>query len=412
MTQPRLFGPGRLRILLFCAALFATAQFHRAAGGVLATTVGPELGLGAAVLGVALGAMFIASMTMQIPAGILFDRYGARRITPILLISTGLGALWFSQATTFPDLILSRLILGASSGVTGAASFVLFARWFPKDRFSTVMGLMVAIGGVGGLSGTYPLALLSEIFGWRTVMGYTGVLSFGLAAFCIAAIKDKPADYGADDRPASLKDTLAGYREIFAMPRFYPILIMGTVTFAPITTIIGLWGGPYLADVHGLDTTSAGLVLFAMFAITIGGALAFGPLDRVLGGYRPVVIGGAVISSAALGLLALFPAMPLAGAVACLVVMVLAQHYYITLSAQNRALFPAHLVGRASTLLLVFQVGGISAMQAGFGAALTLAAGQNSIAPADYGYGFAFMAFGVFAAMLVYAICMKPTAQI
>lgn len=403
-ADSRLFTPSRVLVLLFCAGLFATAQFHRAAGGVLASGIGIELNLGAATLGLALGSMFIASMLLQIPAGILFDRYGARLIAPILLLITGVGALWFAGAANAIDLTGARFLLGAGSGVTSGAAFVLFARWFPTDRFATMTGLMVAIGGVGGLAGTYPLALLDEYFGWRTIYLWVAGGSLVLALVGAVAIRDRPPNYGENDAPRSLTATLRGYREIFATPSVYPIFVMGIVTFAPITTVVGLWGGPYLSDVHGLAGPQAGLILFAMFAVTIVGALIFGPLDRLFRSRKRVVIGGAMLSTASLAALAAFPDLPLFSAIGCLLLMVLGQHYYITLAAHNRALFPARLVGRASTLLLVFQVGGISAMQAGFGTVLSISADGDTLGADDYGAGFGFMAVCVLCAAAIYGL--------
>ena len=111
-------------------------------------------------------------------------------------------------------------------------------------------------------------------------------------------------------------------------------------------TVLGIWGGPYLYDVHGLDGIQRGNVLLAMAVAQIVGILAYGPMDRLLRSRKKVVLGGAVLSMAMLALMALLARPPLWLAVVLLVALCFFCAFATVIVAQGRSLFPDHLAGR------------------------------------------------------------------
>ena len=70
--------------------------------------------------------------------------------------------------------------------------------------------------------------------------------------------------------------------------------------YATMLTVLGIWGGPYLHDVHGLDAIQRGNVLLTMGVAQILGILAYGPMDRVLGSRKKVILAGAALSALAI----------------------------------------------------------------------------------------------------------------
>ena len=401
----------RIWIVLFSALIFSVAQFHRAAGGIISPVLADELQLSATSLGGVIGAMFIASVAMQVPAGIALDRYGVRRIVPFSLAVSGLGSLLFSQAQDVHWLLTARILLGVGFASLTAGAYLLFSRWFPQDRFATLSGWMVAIGGIGGLTGTYPLAESVTLFGWRANFAAMGILTLAVALLGVLTIRDAPPGYRPSAaRPTTLRETLTGYREIFGNRDFYKILALGLVTFAPITAIAGLWGGPYFQQVHGLDQSETGLVLFMLFLSTIVAGLVIGPLDRRFGTRKGVILCCAALSVCSLGLLAAWPKAPMAVAIACLISMTFCQQFYLPLAAHSRALFADHFVGRASTLLTLVSVAGIPLMQSGFGVLLDLSRGYGLSDDQGYRLGFASVAVTLLLGTAIYATAkdIKP----
>jgi predicted MFS family arabinose efflux permease len=132
-------------------------------------------------------------------------------------------------------------------------------------------------------------------------------------------------------------------------------------------TVLGVWGGPYLHDVHKLDGVARGNVLLAMGLAQILGILAYGPMDRVLRSRKRVVFGGAAISMLLLAILAALPHPPLWLAVSLLIAFCFFCAYGTVIVAQGRALFPDRLAGRGVTTVNMAQCLGLAVLPAGAG---------------------------------------------
>ena len=408
MTSPERPTPALgavLPLFLIFGVLFGTSQFQRASGGVVMPELSRELGLGAEALGLVAAALFLSGAAAQLPIGLALDRYGARRSLPVLLLLAIAGSALFAAADSVAGLVVARVLIGAGHGGVMMAGLAVFARWFPPARFASASAWMLAIGGFGGLTATAPLAALVAAFGWRgTYFGVAAVIA-ALAVVTLIVVRDAPPGYrAAAPPPSGLGENLRGLWQVLSEPRFRYILAMGIVAFAPATTILGLWGGPYLRDLHGLDIQARGNVLAAMAVANLVGMLCFGPLDRLFRTRKGVVLGAALVLLAALAGLVLVAAPPLWLTVALLALVALMQPSYVALVAHGRATFPDHLVGRAATTLNLVSVLGIAFVQWIFGLIVgAFPAGADGAAPElAYRLGFAAMAGCVALAALVY----------
>ncbi len=197
-------------------------------------------------------------------------------------------------------------------------------------------------------------------------------------------------------------DGQAGYLSLLRQPEFLKILVLGAVTYAPITTITGLWGGPFLQDVAGLSAGQSGAVLLLLFAATIAAGYVFGVLDRHTASRRWLICIALVLSGVSLLALATLARPPVGLTVALLVIMVFSQQFYIPLGAHMRKSVADALLGRASTLLSLVSVAAIPLMQLGFGAILDLAAAWGFAREDQYRAAFGAMGTLVLSAGLIY----------
>lgn len=390
-------------VVLF-AVLFGASQFHRSSGGVVAPELAREFAASPSALGAIASALFLSSAIAQIPIGLLLDRYGARRTLPLLLVLAIAGSAWFAASQSVSELVAARVVIGVGYGGVMMSAFAVFARWFPPDRFATVSGLMLALGGVGGLLGTTPLAGLVAVVGWRStfygVAGFTAVL----ALIALVLVRDAPPGYRSQAKPpGSLAENLIGLWQVITLPRFRYILAMGVVSFAPSMAILGLWGGPYLRDIFDLGTVARGNVLLAMAVATLVGTLTFGPLDRVFRTRKYIVLAASAFILLSLGMLGLVSRPPLWLVVALFTVIAFCQPSFIVLAAHCRATFPDHLIGRAATSLNLVSILGVAFMQWLFSLIVGAFAPGGAAAPElAYRIGFAAMAICVLLAALAY----------
>jgi Na+/melibiose symporter-like transporter len=161
-----------------------------------------------------------------------------------------------------------------------------------------------------------------------------------------------------------------GIGEILKIRTLWPLLPITGVSYAVILAERGLWAGPFFSSVYGLDPVARGNALLVMAAAMSAGAMAYGPLDRLLGTRKWVVFGGVLATALCFALLAL-PGLPLAAAV---ILMGLAGGFgmsYGVLMAHGRSFVPDHLLGRGITLLNVLFIGGAGLLQPLSGALMT-----------------------------------------
>jgi len=154
-----LFTRRRVVVLAVCVSIFALGQFHRASGAVFSPILMERFAASAATVGGLVSAMFLATVVAQAPFGLLLDRFGPRYVVAGCMSMIAAGAAVFALGETFEALVASRVMIGIGSASMGAATHVIIARNFPARDFGYVSGLVVTIGGVGGLLGSYPLSV-------------------------------------------------------------------------------------------------------------------------------------------------------------------------------------------------------------------------------------------------------------
>ena len=156
--------------------------------------------------GAALGALASCYLwsygLMQIPVGILMDKYGPRRLLTIASLSCALGSFVFGWAMTLQMAMLGRLLIGfgASFAVVGCTKIA--SLWFPAKRFALFIGLMVTIGMLGAAFGLSTVKWIIDKLDWRQSMYMASMLALVIAAMLWTLVRDKPSEQ--DDNASEL----------------------------------------------------------------------------------------------------------------------------------------------------------------------------------------------------------------
>lgn len=378
--------PSTAQLVAVLAAITTVSQFHRSSLSVIAPDLIRELSLTPQGLGVAGGMFFIVLVAVQLPMGVLLDAIGPRRLVAWLTGVAVAGSLLTAAAVDGPTLVLARAVVGLGCAASFMSAVLMCARWFTGDRLGAALSWVFALSQIGNLLAGWPLAALSEAAGWRTAFVLAAVATAGAgAAFWHVVRRDRPeAGPATSHAPERLLAVVRGVREVIAAPGLAPILAIQTVAYAVVSTVLGLWAGPYLHDVHGLDGGQRGQVLVAMTLAQIVGLLVCGPLDARFNSRKRVVLVGGMLTLAVLAALALWPRPPVAAAIALLVTLCAVASYGVTIVAHGRSLFPDRLLGRGMTTLNLAQVVGASLMPVVTGAVAATLAGEG--VPPDGGY--------------------------
>jgi len=397
--------PSRRTRAALIAALclgYVASQFYRTANAAIAPELMRELSISPESMGAVTGLFFLVFALMQIPAGILLDRFGPRRVMSALLLSAVAGSLVFATADAAPGLGLGRSLMGAGCATGLMGSMVVFARWFPQRHFATLAAVIFSVGGAGNLLATTPLAAASEAIGWRAVFVWAAAVTVGMAAVLYLVLRDAPPGHPVTGR---LRETprqiLSGLGQVLRDRRIWYICAMQAVAYPVVITISALWAGPYLDEVHGLDPVARGNVLLALNVAMILGVLVYGPLDRLFDTRKWVVAAGAAMTVLVLAVMAAAPRWPLGQIVGLLVVFIGLGGYQMMLHAHARAILPDHLVGRGLTVQNTATFVGVFAMQ--WVSGIIIGAYRDAGDPAlPYRLVFAFLGVSTLIALLIY----------
>ena len=364
-TERRPFPHRRgLIIVTTLATAYVASHFFRASNVTIGLDLMRDLAIGPEALGALTGAFFFGFAAMQIPCGFFFDRFGPRHTVAGMLILATIGGIIFTLAPTWPILLTGRVLMGAGFGVMLIGSMVVISRWFPPDRFSTLTAMVMSIGLLGNLAATTPLAWASQAIGWRAVFG-TAVVFVALATIAVwLVVRDAPPGHPFLARnPEPPRQMLQGLMEVLRNPRLKPILALNFCNYACTFTVQGLWGGPFLREVHGLSPIEAGNVLLVAVIAYQVGMLTFGPLDRRLDTRKWIAIGGSLVIISILAILALMSHPPVwlpIGAIICIGFFSASSTMVLT---HGRGIFPDRLIGRGVATMNTSVMLGVACMQ-------------------------------------------------
>lgn len=388
----------------FCG-MYVVAHFLRVTNTVIAPDLMREFSLSAEQMGLLTGGFFAAAAFPQVPTGMFVDRLGARVTIPGMMIIAVLGCGWFAAAEGMLGLTAGRLLMGAGTSAVIIGAVVIFTRWFPPQYFATLMASMIAVGSVGNMLATTPLAAAVEWIGWRSTFVAITVFALGAALIGLIVIRDAPPGHAYHERQIeSVGEVFRGVGE--ALRSRYVALMMpiNFISYACMLTILGLWGGPYLHDVHGLGAIERGNVLLVMTIALIVGNVIIGPLDRIFDTRKGVTLSGGAVTVVVLGLLALVPQPPLWLVTALFSALGAFNGFGIVAFAHCRTIFPDRLVARGLTVFSFAAIGGIAVMQIACGWIVGAFTRPDGLA-SEVGYRlmFAFIAVIVAVSLALYA---------
>lgn len=287
-----LTDPVRRRWIAYASLIgvFLLVNIHRLSTGVLSEELTAAFGITAAQLGTLHAAFFVIYALVQVPTGVLADRYGARAVATAGALTLSVAAAGFALSDGYALAFFFRALLGLGSGVIFISTIRFCANWFRANEFGTMTGLTGGMAGLGAIIATTPLAIAIDHLGWRPTMLTFAALGFVAGGFVWLFVRRSPAAAGLEpiqnvpEQPSvTFEDAADHLRTLFADPDQWLLSIVFFSAMGTILTVIGLWGVPYLVVVHGLDVTTASyFTLLGAVGMFIGGP-AVGRLSDALG---------------------------------------------------------------------------------------------------------------------------------
>jgi len=270
------------------ASLYFVGFFQRVAPAVMVDELMRDFSIAATLLGNLSAIYFYTYAAMQIPSGLLADAVGPRRVGTAAAVIAAMGIVLFAQADSLWMAGLGRALIGASVAVAFVACMKLAGHWFPANRFATVTGVSLLIGNLGGVLAGVPLSEAVAGVGWRSAMLASAGVTLVLAAVVWLGVRDDPSErgYASHAHPEALNTVAMSPRRslklVISERDTWLLFFAGGLIAAPVLTFAGLWGVPYLVQVHGLERShAAGFTTTMLLGFAIGGPLLGALSDRM-----------------------------------------------------------------------------------------------------------------------------------
>jgi MFS family permease len=170
------------RVFLPFVAGYYISYSYRSLNAILGPHIAAEFGLDAAELGLLSSVFFLGFGLMQIPFGLLLDRYGPARVDALLLVLAACGAALFATAHSYAALVAGRALIGVGVAVCLMATFQAFVLWYPLERIASLNARAFAIGILGAITVSVPLEAALEVMHWRSVAWVLALITLAASA--------------------------------------------------------------------------------------------------------------------------------------------------------------------------------------------------------------------------------------
>ena len=398
-----MFNYKRHFLLIMCVlcAGYTVSQFLRTSIGVLSPSLMNDFNINPNNMGLLGGVFFLSFAIFQIPAGILIDRYGPRKVMSAVIIFGVLGSIIFAISNSFFGLLLGRVFMGLGCSICLMGSLVLITRWTDSDQFSKLAGVILAVGGIGGLLATTPLSYFSKLYGWRFSFWVAAIITFFVMLLYYFILEDRKKGLvlNKKNESISLKNLLLVLKE----RNFKFMIPMSLMSYSSLFVILGLWGAPYLKDIYGLDYIERGKILMFMAISWNIGSFAFGRLRSVFGNYKRVVIFGSTGVILLLFILSVISNISITYLYILFCVLGFFGAFSVALISHYQVLFDKEYMGRALSTANFFNFSGVFLIQWLTGKIIYFMGGDSSGAPIEaYRLAFLFVAILLTISLIIY----------
>ena len=299
------------------AVLYLIGFYQRVAPAVMTSELMLSFNISAAGLGNLSGIYFYSYVAMQVPTGILADRWGPRRLLSLGALVAGIGAVIFAMAPSFIWAGMGRLLIGGSVAVAFVAMLKLAVHWFAPRQFALTSGMALFCGLMGAVFAGVPLRLLVSAMGWRPVMLVSGLITLVVAGLIWILVRDDPGEKGYASYAAAVSGVtsqpgiMSGMKEIFKHRNAWLLSFIPGGIVGSLLTFSGLWGVPFLTTHYGLSQAGAAALCSTVLVAWALGGPVFGALSDRMGKRKPLYVSGCVIGALAWALIIFVPGLPL-----------------------------------------------------------------------------------------------------
>jgi MFS family permease len=240
---------------------------------------------------------FYAYLLLQIPAGLLLDKIGPRKITTLAIALCAGGSMLFAKADTLLIAGTGRFLTGAGAAFAAVNCLKLIANWFPFKQFAFMTGLMMTVAMLGAVGGQAPLASFIEAMDWRSAMEVISIAGLVLAALFWLIVRDVSPERKKEKHIVSQSISFfESLRKVLKNRQGWWLSIYSGFAFAPVMIFGGLWGVAFISEAFAIDQNLSAQSVSLIFIGFAVGAPTFGWFSDWVGKRKEVMFWGTLIA--------------------------------------------------------------------------------------------------------------------
>ena len=247
--------------------------FQRISVSVVGSDIVEEVG---GSIGILSTAYFWTYTIMQIPSGLMADRFGPRTACSVFLLIASLGSFITFIGDQFWMMVIGKVMIAAGMAVVYIPLMKLISVWFPKHDFAVLNGIVIAVGNVGAIAASGPLDMLADAIGWRDVFLVLGLVTLALSALCVFIVRDHPSQRGlpsVEEVENRMNGTPVVESSAAKMPVFKGLAVVASggrrfwccalayfLVYGSIMTFQGTWAIKYFDSVYDFAFAASWMV--------------------------------------------------------------------------------------------------------------------------------------------------------
>lgn len=274
------------------AVFYSYEYFLRISPSVIEQALRVHFNLSATGFGLLSAFYYYAYVPMQLPVGVLMDRFGPRRLLTAACVICVLGTFMFADTFLFGIAAMGRFLVGLGSAFAFVGVLKLATIWLPEDKLAMVAGMATALGTIGAMIGDNLLGCMVTWMGWQQTVNFTAIFGVGLVFVMWFGIRDQKRYQRQSGTIDSFKKNMVDLGIIVRNKQIWINGAYGCLVYLPTTVFAELWGIPYLSHAHDLTPSDANLCNSVLFlGFTIGAPLMGFISDKLKRRKLPMFLG-------------------------------------------------------------------------------------------------------------------------
>lgn len=280
--------------LIICtlAAFFYCYEFVlRIIPGILQSELSVHFGhISAAMFGQISALYYVAYSPMQLPVGMLMDRFGPRRLLTIACACCCFGSYLFAYATWLPLIGLGRFLVGFGSSFAFVGVLTLSTMWLPKELFSLFAGIMTTLSMLGNVYAEMKITKATQSLGLNAVL--MGAVIVGAILTLVIFISARDNKEYMKQHQTSLKPFFKEVVQVLSSFKVWIVGFIGACLYTSLSVFGELWGQTYLEQAHHLTKNQSAHTMSMLFiGWAIGAPLSGYLSDKFSNRVMPLMIG-------------------------------------------------------------------------------------------------------------------------